>query len=65
MRWVDGQAIDRSSVDVAAEDWLRAAGVPKIQLIVRRDNETAAALYRQRGYGDADVDVFARCLDSR
>lgn len=37
-------------------------GIPKIQLMVRRDNETAANFYEHLGYESSDVTVFARRL---
>lgn len=47
----------------AAERWLRDAGVPKVQLMVRRDNDAAATFYERLEYERADVEVFARWLD--
>jgi ribosomal protein S18 acetylase RimI-like enzyme len=49
----------------AAEDWLRAAGVPKLQLLVRRDNAAAGAFYESIGYEEAETIVFAKWLDGR
>jgi ribosomal protein S18 acetylase RimI-like enzyme len=49
----------------AAEDWLRAAGVPKLQLLVRRDNAAAGAFYESIGYQEAETIVFAKWLDGR
>ena len=34
----------------AAEDWLRAAGIAKLQLLVRRENAKANAFYQSLGY---------------
>src|SRR6266576_4516522 len=34
----------------AAEEWLRQAGIPKLQLLVRRDNAKAGAFYQSIGY---------------
>ena len=34
----------------AAEDWLRARGAPKLNLMVREDNAAAAAFYERLGY---------------
>jgi ribosomal protein S18 acetylase RimI-like enzyme len=49
----------------AAEDWLRRAGIAKLQLLVRRDNATAGAFYATLGYDEAQVTVFAKWLDGR
>jgi GNAT superfamily N-acetyltransferase len=49
----------------AAEDWLRAAGVAKLQLMVRRDNAKAGAFYQSIGYAEAQTIVFAKWLDGR
>jgi ribosomal protein S18 acetylase RimI-like enzyme len=49
----------------AAEDWLRARGIEKLQLMVRGDNPTVHAFYRSLGYYDQDRVVFAKWLDGR
>lgn len=49
----------------AAEAWLRAAGVPKLQLLVRRENLKAGAFYQSIGYEQADTIVFAKWIDGR
>ncbi len=49
----------------AAEDWLRAAGIAKLQLLVRRENAKAGAFYRSIGYAEAQTIVFAKWLDGR
>jgi GNAT superfamily N-acetyltransferase len=49
----------------AAEDWLRATGIPKLQLMVRRDNAKAGAFYQSIGYAEAQTIVFAKWLDGR
>jgi ribosomal protein S18 acetylase RimI-like enzyme len=49
----------------AAEDWLRAAGMAKLQLLVRRGNEKAGAFYQSIGYEEAQTIVFAKWLDGR
>jgi len=49
----------------AAEDWLRAAGIAKLQLLVRRDNAKAGAFYESIGYDEAQTIVFAKWLDGR
>ncbi|WP_374226420.1 GNAT family acetyltransferase [Bradyrhizobium sp. SRL28] len=49
----------------AAEDWLRATGIPKLQLLVRRENAGVAAFYQSIGYEEAQTIVFAKWLDGR
>lgn len=59
-----GQGLGRAIMN-AAEDWLRQAGIPKLQLMVRRDNARAGAFYQSLGYDEAQVAVFAKWLDGR
>lgn len=49
----------------AAEDWLREAGIAKLQLLVRRENARAGAFYQSLGYAEALTIVFAKWLDGR
>ena len=49
----------------AAEDWLRARGIKKLQLMVRGDNEKVHAFYEQIGYYDQKRLTFAKWLDGR
>jgi ribosomal protein S18 acetylase RimI-like enzyme len=49
----------------AAEDWLRARGIEKLQLMVRRDNAKVNAFYESLGYYDQKRVVFAKWLDGR
>jgi ribosomal protein S18 acetylase RimI-like enzyme len=49
----------------AAEDWLRARGIEKLQLMVRGDNAKVHAFYRSIGYYDQERVVFAKWLDGR
>jgi ribosomal protein S18 acetylase RimI-like enzyme len=49
----------------AAEEWLRRAGIAKLQLLVRRENAKAGAFYESIGYDEAEVVVFAKWLDGR
>jgi ribosomal protein S18 acetylase RimI-like enzyme len=49
----------------AAEDWLRQAGIAKLQLLVRRSNAKAGAFYQSLGYAEAETIVFAKWLDGR
>ena len=44
---------------------LRAAGLPKLQLLVRRENSKANAFYQSIGYEEADTIVFAKWIDGR
>ena len=59
-----GQGLGRA-IMAAAEDWLRQAGIAKLQLLVRRDNAKASAFYETIGYDEAQVAVFAKWLDGR
>jgi len=45
-----------------AEDWLRARGVPKVQLMVRDMNARVVGFYEALGYEDVPVRVLARRL---
>jgi len=49
----------------AAEDWLRAAGIPKLQLLVRPENAGVAAFYQSIGYGEQKILFFTKWLDGR
>jgi ribosomal protein S18 acetylase RimI-like enzyme len=49
----------------AAEDWLRARGIEKMQLLVRPDNSGVHAFYRSLGYVEQPRIVFAKWLDGR
>jgi ribosomal protein S18 acetylase RimI-like enzyme len=55
-----GRAIMR-----AAEDWLRARNILKLQLMVRPDNAQVKAFYYSIGYGEQERIVFAKWLDGR
>ncbi len=57
-----GRGLGRRMVQ-ACEEWVRARGVPKIQLMVRTDNAPVAAFYERLGYADAQVVVLGRRLD--
>jgi ribosomal protein S18 acetylase RimI-like enzyme len=48
-----------------AEDWLRARGIEKLQLMVRGDNAEVHAFYEKLGYYDQERVVFAKWLDGR
>lgn len=49
----------------AAEDWLRARGILKLQLMVRKDNTKVHAFYRSIGYCNQETVTFAKWLDGR
>ena len=49
----------------AAEAWLRARGIEKLQLMVRGNNARVHAFYRSLGYYDQERVVFAKWLDGR
>ena len=53
------------AIMTAAEDWLRATGIAKLQLLVRRENAGVAAFYQSIGYEEAQTIVFAKWLDGR
>lgn len=71
--WVYYVAVDPSSqgkglgrtMMAAAEDWLRNAGVPKLQLLVRRENAKAGAFYQSLGYEESTSVMLAKWLDGR
>jgi ribosomal protein S18 acetylase RimI-like enzyme len=49
----------------AAEQWLRARGIEKLQLLVRPDNAKVQAFYETLGYGEQQRVIFAKWLDGR
>ena len=49
----------------AAEDWLRRAGIQKLQLMVRPENTRVHAFYRSIGYGEQPRVIYAKWLDGR
>ncbi|HYI29963.1 MAG TPA: GNAT family acetyltransferase [Bradyrhizobium sp.] len=49
----------------AAEDWLRATGIEKLQLMVRSDNTQVQAFYHSIGYGEQQRIIYAKWLDGR
>ena len=59
-----GKGYGRTIMDTA-EDWLRAAGMAKMQLMVRRENANAGAFYQSIGYAETQTLVFAKWLDGR
>src|SRR6201993_1123046 len=53
------------AIMTAAEDWLRARGVPKLQLLVRRANAKVQAFYETLDYAEQDTIVYGKWLDGR
>lgn len=49
----------------AAEDWLRRAGIEKLQLMVRPDNTKVQAFYQSIGFGEQQRVIYAKWLDGR
>jgi ribosomal protein S18 acetylase RimI-like enzyme len=49
----------------AAEEWLRGRGIPKLQLLVRKDNARVHAFYQSIGYYNQETVTFAKWLDGR
>lgn len=47
----------------AAEDWVRARGVPKINLLVRKENAGVLAFYEALGWRDTQTVCLYRSLD--
>ena len=53
------------AIMAAAEDWLRAQAIEKIQLMVRPDNTQVRAFYDRLGYATQERVVYAKWLDGR
>jgi ribosomal protein S18 acetylase RimI-like enzyme len=49
----------------AAEEWLRQAGIAKVQLMVRSDNTKVQAFYESIGYDEQERVIYAKWLDGR
>lgn len=49
----------------AAEDWLRAEGVWKLNLLVRKDNDDVLRFYKALGYADQETISLGKRLDGR
>jgi ribosomal protein S18 acetylase RimI-like enzyme len=49
----------------AAEAWLRARGIAKLQLMVRKENTNVHAFYQSIGYYNQETVTFAKWLDGR
>jgi ribosomal protein S18 acetylase RimI-like enzyme len=59
------QAGHGRAIMAAAEDWLRARGIQKLQLMVRGDNAKVHAFYESIGYYDQKRVTFAKWLNGR
>jgi ribosomal protein S18 acetylase RimI-like enzyme len=53
------------AIMAAAEDWLRARGIEKLQLMVRPDNKEVQAFYGTLGYAEQECVIYAKWLDGR
>jgi ribosomal protein S18 acetylase RimI-like enzyme len=53
------------AIMTAAEDWLRARGILKLQLMVRPDNTQVQAFYETLDYDEQERVVYAKWLDGR
>lgn len=53
------------AIMAAAEDWLRARGIDKLQLMVRGDNTQVQAFYRSLDFFAQERIVYAKWLDGR
>jgi ribosomal protein S18 acetylase RimI-like enzyme len=49
----------------AAENWLREAGIEKLQLLVRADNKSVKNFYQSLGYSEQERIIYAKWLDGR
>lgn len=56
-----GDGVGRALMS-ACEAWLCAAGVGKVQVVVRESNAAVTGFYARLGYVDQDVRVFGRWL---
>jgi ribosomal protein S18 acetylase RimI-like enzyme len=53
------------AIVTAAEDWLRARGIEKLQLLVRPENTQAQAFYETLDYDEQPRIIYAKWLDGR
>jgi hypothetical protein len=71
--WVYYVAVDPDSqgkgfgraIMKAAEDWLGATGIEKLQLMVRADNKKVQAFYESLDYDEQERIIYAKWLDGR
>ena len=59
-----GKGLGRTIMS-AVENWLREAGIAKLQLLVRRENEAANAFYGSLGFELSTSVMFQKWLDGR
>ena len=59
-----GRRHGRTMMD-AAEEWLRNAGIAKLQLLVRPENAKVQAFYESIGYDEQPRIMYAKWLDGR
>ena len=57
-----GKGLGRTLM-AAAEEWLRERNAPKIQLMVREDNDRAIGFYKALGYEVQPVVTIGKRLD--
>ncbi len=60
---VQGKGIGRQ-IMAAAEDWLKAQGVWKLNLMIRADNTAVRSFYERLGYEVEERTVMAKWLDA-
>lgn len=53
------------AIVTAADDWLRARGIEKLQLLVRPENTQAQAFYETLDYDEQLRIIYAKWLDGR
>lgn len=58
---LQGQGLGRRMV-AEAEGWLAAAGMPKVQLLVRETNQRVLAFYERLGYAKSPVTMMQKWL---
>ena len=59
-----GRGFGRAMMN-AAEDWLRNAGIAKLQLLVRSENTKVQAFYESIGYDEQERIIYAKWLNGR
>ena len=57
-----GQGLGRQ-IMAAAEDWIRARGLPKVQLLVRQSNTRVIGFYQRLGYNMDPANLLSKRLD--
>lgn len=48
---------------IAVEGWLKEQGVPKLNLLIRKDNEAVIGFYQKLGYADTGCISLGKRLD--